>query len=156
MEKVLSYIKVALVIGLLVFIVMDLRDDPTSTAKIEDVAQAVLKASGLDVEEASNRSIKRFYGLDPQDYDGIVLYAPQDNMDVNEILIVKLSDVSQTSAVEEAIEERLSTQEQSFEGYGATQTKLLKDHVLKVRGNYVLYAVGENAQNIQKAFLNSL
>jgi hypothetical protein len=156
MKNVLTYIKAALVIGLLVFIIMDLREEPTSTAKIEDVAQAVLKASGLDVEEASNRSIKRFYGLDPQDYEGIVLYAPQDNMDVNEILIVKLSDVSQAQTVEDAIEDRLATQEKSFEGYGATQTKLLKDHVLKVRGNYILYAVGENAQSIQKAFLNSL
>ncbi len=153
----LTYIKMVLVLGLLVFVIMDLRGDATSNAKIDTVAQAVYKASGFeDVEQAPNRNVKRFYGLDPQDYKGVVLYAPKDNMDVNEILIVKLANTDQASSVEDAINERLKTQQKSFDGYGVEQTKLLKDHVLQVKGNYILYAVGENADKMQTAFLNSL
>ena len=157
MKKLLPYIKIALVLGWLIFIIFDLRDDPTSDAKIENVAKAAFEASGLqDVEQAANRIVKRFYGLDPQDYAGVVLYAPKDNMDVNEILIVKLASTEQAGTVEKAITERLETQQKSFAGYGAEQTKLLKDHVLQIKGNYILYAVGENASKIQAAFLNSL
>ncbi len=155
--NILSYIKVGLVLGLVVFVLMDLMGDSTSNAKIDTVAQAVYKASGFeDVEQAPNRSVKRFYGLDPQDYEGVVLYAPKDNMDVNEILIVKLASTDQATSVEDAINERLETQQKSFDGYGVEQTKLLKDHVLQVKGNYILYAVGENADKMQTAFLNSL
>ena len=156
-EDILTYIKMALILGLLIFIIWDLRGEKTSNAKIDKVQEAVYQASGLEnVEQAPNRTVKRLYGLDPQDYDGLVLYAPQSNMDVNEILIVKLSNTDQASGVEDAINERLETQEKSFDGYGVEQTKLLKDHVLQVQGNYILYAVGENASKMQAAFLNSL
>ena len=156
-RKFLPYIKIILVVLLLVFIALDMKSDDISNAKIEDVEKAVVNAAGVsDMEKSSNRMIKRFYGLNPQDYDGAVLYAPKDNMDVHEIFIVKLTDVSQTEEVKAAIEERLDTQKKSFEGYGAEQTKLLNDHVLVIKGNYIFYMVGENTSEAQKVFLNSL
>ena len=156
-NKIFQYVKIGLVLLLLVFIVWDLRDDDISNADIETVAESVAKAAGMDgLQPAGNRMVKRFYGLNPKDYEGAVLYAPKDNMDANELFIVKLSDVSQSDAVVDAIEERLETQKNSFEGYGAEQTKLLNDHVLQVEGNFILYAVGEQAKDVQAVFLNSL
>ena len=100
--------------------------------------------------------VKRFYGLNPKDYEGAILYAPSDNMDAKELFLIKLTDVSQSDAVQDAIEERLDTQKKSFEGYGAEQTKLLNDHVLEVKGNYILYYVGGNTSKVRQAFLDSL
>lgn len=157
MNRYLSYIKIGLILLLAVFIGWDLRSESVSSAKLEDVEAAVVKAAGFqDAEPAANRMIRRFYGLNPRDFDGAVLYAPSDNMDVHEILIVKLADLSQSQTVQDAIEERLATQKKSFEGYGVEQTKLLNDHVLQVSGNYILYAVGEHAADARTAFLNSL
>ena len=82
--------------------------------------------------------------------------APKDNMDVNELLIVKLKDTSQSKAVESAIRQRLDTQLKSFEGYGAEQTALLEAHKLQVKGNYIFFMVGDRAAAAQKAFLKSL
>lgn len=157
MKKYATYIKYVLTVLLLVFIIIDVGGDKISKADFETVKKNANKMSGFaDVPEAENRTIKRFYGLDPNDYEGIVLYAPQDDMAVDEMLIVKLKDISQQEMVEQAIEQRLDTQLTSFEGYGAEQVALLKKHVLNIEGNYIFYMVGEKTQEAQKAFLNSL
>lgn len=156
-RKYLSVIKSGLVLLLLVFIVLDMKSDKISDAKIEEIAKSTVKAAGFqNLERAENRMIKRFYGFNVKDYEGAVLYAPKDNMDVNELFIVKLKDTAQKGIVEEAIAERLETQLESFKGYGAEQTALLKKHVLVVEGNYVLYIVGKDAQTARETFLKSL
>ena len=156
-KKHFTHIKKVFIILLAVFILFDLFGDRTSKADINAVADETAKAAGFDdMTRAENRMIKRFYGVNPKEYEGAVLYAPQDNMDVHELFIVKLKDVSQQETIERAIEERLDTQIKSFEGYGSEQVALLKKHVLEVKGNYVFYMVGENAQVARKAFLNSL
>ncbi len=152
-----TYIKIVLVAALLVFIILDMANDPISNAKIETVAENVVKAADFQgMEQAEARMVKRFYGLNPKDYEGAVLYAPVDNMDAHELFLVKLEDVSQMQSVQDAIEERLDTQLKSFAGYGAEQTALLEKHVFQKKGNYVLYVVGEHAEDARKAFLESL
>ena len=157
MKKYFSQIKIVLAVFLLGFILMDIGSHPDSKSDVQDVAAKVVKAAGTgEGVPAEERMVKRFYGINPKDYAGVILYTPKDNMDVNEILIVKLRDQSQSESVEAAIQNRLQTQLKSFEGYGAEQTALLKAHVLEVRGNYILYAVGEKTDAVQKAFLDSL
>ena len=157
MRNIWSYLKIFLALVLLVFLALDLKGDPLSDASLEDVTQAVVEAAGLQEKEpAANRLIRRFYGLNPHDYAGIVLYAPSDNMDVHELLIVKLADLSQSEAVEEAIEARLDTQLKSFEGYGPEQVALLNAHRLNVEGNFIFFMVGETAPQGQAAFLSHL
>lgn len=157
MKKYYSHIKIGLAVLLFLFIVVDVGMDKTSDATIEAVTAEVARAAGVDAaNQAEERMVKRFYGLNPRDYDGAAFFMPKDNMDVNEILIVKLKDISQAESVETAVHNRLDTQIKSFEGYGAEQTALLKAHVLEVRGNYIFYMVGEKAKIAQKAFLKSL
>ncbi len=152
-----SYGKAALTVLLLVFMIWDMSSGSISDADIQSVAEQVVKAAGMEeMQPAGGRMVKRFYGLNPNDYEGVVLYAPADNMDARELLIVKLSDVSQREEVENAIEERLDTQMKSFEGYGAEQTALLESHVLKTEGNYVFYMVHEQAGKAESAFMKSL
>ena len=157
MKKYFSYIKIALVVLLLLFIVIDVKRDAESHSDINTVAAQVAKAADVGKESyAQERMIKRFYSLNPKEYEGAVLYAPKDNMDVNEIFIVKLKDKSQSETVEEAVQKRLETQLKSFEGYGAEQTALLEAHKLQVKGNYIFFMVGDRAAAAQKAFLKSL
>ena len=151
------YIKLALAAVLLIFIILDMANDPVSTADIGTVAEQVVKAAQFQgMEEAEARMVKRFYGLNPKDYEGAVLYAPVDNMDAHELFLVKLKDSSQKKQVQDAIQERLDTQLKSFEGYGAEQTALLNKHVFLEKGNFVLYVVGEHASDAQKVFVKSL
>ena len=129
-----------------------------SNADPAEVAEAVVET--IDMEnmlEADNQLIKRFYGLDPSSFEGCILYYPTTNMMAEEVLIVKLKDMSQQEQVRTAIEKRIETQKTTFEGYGVEQFELLTNNaVVEVRGNFVLFVVNANSAEAQKAFLKAI
>ena len=129
-----------------------------SNADPLEVAEAVVET--IDMEnmlEADNQLIKRFYGLDPASFEGCVLYYPTTNMMAEEVLIVKLKDMSQQEQVRTAIEKRIETQKTTFEGYGVEQFDLLTNNaVIEVRGNFILFVVNADSAEAQKAFLKAI
>ena len=129
-----------------------------SNADPMEVAEAVVET--IDMEnmlEADNQLIKRFYGLDPASFEGCILYYPTTNMMAEEVLIVKLKDMSQQAQVRAAIEKRIETQKTTFEGYGVEQFELLTNNaVIEVRGNFILFIVNADSAEAQKAFLKAI
>ena len=160
MNKIASFlmpIRIGMVAVLLVFMIYLQMGAKESDAAIGDVAGAVVNTLDTStMEESANRKFKKFYGLNAGDYDGVVLYAPLSNMDSEELLIVKLKNSSQAETVRAAIEKRLETQKSSFEGYGIEQYDLLENHILDIRGNYILYVVHSDANKALQAFRDSL
>ena len=129
-----------------------------SSADPAEVAEAVIET--IDMEnmlEADNQLIRRFYGLDPASFEGCILYYPTTNMMAEEVLIVKLRDLSQQEQVRAAIEARIETQKTTFEGYGVEQFELLTNNaVVEVRGNFILFIVNANSAEAQKAVLKAI
>lgn len=158
-ERPFTIVKFVLIACLLAFVFFTVASDPMSDASIDDVSQAVIEAMGDNMEtmkEADGRAFKRDFGLSANDYEGVVYYAPASNMEATEVLVVKLSDTSQQQGLRDAVETRVSQQLNTFEGYAPEQAGLMQDAVVDVRGNYVLYAVGSNAQVARSAFAKSL
>ena len=146
---------VAMTVFLLIFLVGSAPDADVSLGELEAVTAPELLEG--ETQKADERMLRRLYGLNPSDYAEIVLYYPASNMGVEELLLVKLKDTAQAETVEAAIAARLAAQKQSFDGYGVEQTALLNNNaVTEVRGNYILFAVGVNAQAIRQAFLEAL
>ncbi|MCC3863957.1 MAG: DUF4358 domain-containing protein [Terrisporobacter othiniensis] len=125
-----------------------------SVDKIENEMKQKVKFDKM--EKGDSKSLKRFYKLNANDYDGVILYTPQSTMDVNEVLIVKVKDKSQIEPLEDSIDSRINYQLQSFSGYGPEQCALVDNYELKSKGNFVFFAVSENAQQIKEAFLDSI
>lgn len=141
-----------------VLLVTMLSFDPLSDTPPEEMEQAVTSVLELSMmQKADNQMIRRLYGLNPADYEACVLYYPLTNMEAEELLLVKLKDAAQGEAVREAVETRLQTQKDSFEGYGISQFDLLTNHsVCRVSGNYVLFVVNEASDAALQAFLGAL
>ena len=155
--SILTILRIIMVAALLIFMIVLQVGNRSSNASLESVSQEVLGAADQEgMQESNNRMFQKFYGLDAQDYEGVTLYSPVSNMDAQELLIVKLKDSSQAEAVTQAINSRLETQMNSFEGYGIEQYAMLEDHILDVQGNFILYVVNPNAQAADDAFRNSL
>ena len=129
-----------------------------SNADPVEVAAAVTeKIDMTNMVEGDNKMVKRFYGLDPSEYDACILYYPTTNMMAEELLIVKLSDMSQQDAVRAAVEQRIATQKNTFEGYGVEQFEMLSSNaVVEIRGNYVLFVVNAASADALKAFLGAI
>ena len=155
--SVLTILRIAMVAALLIFVIVLQAGNKSSNASLESVTEKVLAAVDQEgMQESNNRMFQKFYGLEAEDYEGVTLYSPASNMDAQELLIIKLKDNSQAEAVTEAINARLETQMNSFEGYGIEQYAMLEDHILDVQGNFILYVVNPNAQAADEAFRNSL
>ena len=140
------------------FLIIMFGGNTVSNAKPEDVAAAVVETIDMtNMVEADNQMVKRLYGLDPAAFESCILYYPNTNMMAEELLIVKLSDMSQQDMVRAAAEARLATQKTTFEGYGVEQFDMLSNHsVLEVKGNFVLFVVNPACQEAKKAFLGAL
>lgn len=125
-----------------------------SVDKIETEMKQEVKFDKM--KKGDSKSLKRFYKLNANDYDGVILYTPQSTMDVNEVLIVKVKDESQIQSLEDSIDSRVNYQLESFSGYGPEQCALVDNYELKSKGNFVFFAISENAQQIKEAFLDSI
>ena len=147
----------AAVLATIVFLYTQVMQDRVSSAGFDDVSRAVLDQLDLDeMQPADAQMIRRLYGFAPSEMDGCTLYYPSTNMGARELLLVKLSDLSQQKAVTAAITARRQTQMNSFEGYGIEQYDLLEHSVLEVQGNYILFVVHEKADAVRQAFLKAL
>ena len=81
-----KYGMIVIIIAYVVFLLMREGGD----APLETVEKNVLEAVSTEgMEKAGTQDIKRYYGLNPEDYRGIALYLPNDVMGVNEVLIVR-------------------------------------------------------------------
>ncbi|MDD6024461.1 MAG: DUF4358 domain-containing protein [Oscillospiraceae bacterium] len=145
------------VILLLVFMFFQLSSLRTSSTDFDTMKEAVLASADLTpMVEADAQSLKRLYGLDGNDFEGVMLYYPTTNMGAEEILLVKLTATSQQEAVKTAMETRIANQMNSFDGYGITQYEMLEKAVVEVQGNYLLMVVAENPAPVRQAFLDAL
>ena len=148
----------AVVLVALISLVVMFGGNTASSAKAEDVAAAVVETIDMtNMVQAENQMIKRLYGLDPASFESCILYYPTTNMMAEELLIVKLADMSQQEMVRAAAQNRLATQKNTFEGYGVEQFDMLTNRsVIEIRGNYVLFVVNANCDAARKAFLGAL
>ena len=155
---VLSAVKWLILILILGFILWQvLSRGIQSRADFSAVAESVTSAADLSpMVEGDNQMVRRLYGLNPADYEGVLLYYPSSNMGAEEILVVKLSDLSQQETVKAAMEARIQAQMDVFEGYAPEQYATLEKGVVEVHGNYLLLVVAEDTAPVQKAFLDSL
>lgn len=153
----LAALKYLLLIAFAALLLFQSQGVRASEAPFEDVQNAVLSAADLSpMTEGGNQMIRRIYGLDPDGFEGILLYYPTSSMSVEEILLVKLSDVSQGDAVRQVLEDRIQSQIDVFAGYGPEQVAMLEKAIVEVRGNYALLVVAEDPDTVRHAFLGAL
>ena len=155
--RILRFISLLMTAALVVVIFVYLVRSEGSSKPIDEVAAQVTGLFENDKSEKSpERMLKKHYGLNAQDYEGVVLYSPISNMDAEELLIVKLLSADQMDPLMEAVQERLDSQTNIYEGYAPEQYDLCTHAVLDPEGNYFLFVVHENADQIQDAFRQAL
>ena len=143
--------------ALVVFIFMISDRDTESAADFDTVAGAVSAAAVTDnMQTADNQMIRRLYGVDPSDYDGVFCMYPTTNMGAEEICLIKLASMDQQEAAVAAVTARRDGQRAAFDGYGIEQCAMLDRSVIEVKGNYILFVSAGDTQPVLDAFLGAL
>jgi hypothetical protein len=119
-----------------------------------DLLAASQNLSGM--EKGNGKALKRYYGLNINDYQETLIYVPANYMDVSEILVIKVKDPLQLDLIEEAVDTRNAMQQQSFGGYGPEQVALLDNYEFKIIGNTLFYCVSPDASTLKDTFVKSI
>jgi len=143
--------------GILVFVILLSAGNAESAAAFDDVAAAVSAAvDDTNMQAADNQMIRRLYGLDPAQYDGVYCLYPTTNMGAEELFLIKLASLDQQQAVVDAVTARRDGQRTAFDGYGIEQCAMLDKSVIEVRGNYILFICAEDTAPVLDAFLGAI
>lgn len=100
-----------------------------------------------------SKALKRYYGLNSNDYEEVLIYTPSSTMEVSELLVIKMKDASsQADTIEKSIDSRIQKQEDNFKDYAPEQYETIQNYELSIKGNYVFFAVSKDAHDMKKEF----
>lgn len=142
----LRMIQLAAVAVLLLFIVALMREKKPVDIPLFEVESRILNQASLSgMVKSDNLRFKRAYGLNAEDYQELLYYEPETNMDVAELLIVRVADSTQVSALETAMEKRIAVQQKNFDGYGTDQIDTLQDARIYSNDLYVCLVIAKDS-----------
>lgn len=145
------------VVAILVYVVLLMIFTSGSTKPFEEVAKQVEAA--LDKEnltEQDSQSLKRYYGLNGAEYEGVLFYSSEFSISAEEVLMIKTKNEKQVQEVRDAMEKRIESRKNDFDGYAPKEVQLLENAQIKVRGNYIFMAVAPKAEEYSAVFADSL
>lgn len=152
--EILKYCVLILIVAYIVVLMVFTSGSTKPFEKIEKAVENVLNTE--NIEKADVQGLKRYYGLNSADYDGVMLYTSIASMSAEEVLLIKVKDSAQVQSVKEAVQKRLENRKNDFEGYAPKEAKLIEQAQLSVRGNYIFLAVAPKAETYKDAFAKSL
>ncbi len=152
--KIGRYISFLLI---LVFVVWLTIFKSGSTKPFEEVAYEVQESiEDEDLVKKDSQALKKYYGLNSAEYEGVLFYTSDFTMSAKEVLLIEVKHDVQVEEVKSAIENRIETRKESFEGYAPEQVQLLEEAAYVVRGKYIFVAVTPDAETYRQVFEKSL
>ena len=152
--SIMKYVILALIVGFVVLLMLNMSGSSRPFSEVEKDVEKALDKKELTRQEDSQ--FKRNFGLNAADYSGVMYYSSEASMSADEVLLVRVKSSDQIQEVTAAVEERIASRKNDFEGYAPEEAKLLDDAVKSARGNYIFYAVSAGAQEYLDAFNSSL
>lgn len=152
--RVMKYIVLLLTIVFVAALMIYASGSSRPFEEVEKAVSSSLDKSNLTLQDGS--AFKRAFGLSEADYAGVMYYASEFNISVEEVLVVLVKDESQIREVTEAIEKQVEARKNDFDGYAPEEVKLLEDAKQSVRGRYIFFAAAPKAEEYLEAFSNSL
>ena len=148
--KAASYAVSLLILGYIALLMIYVSGSNRSFSEMESSMEKVIDTTGM--KKLDGQMLKRNFGLNSTDYEGVMYYSSESSIDAEEVLMICVKKSSQTEQVTDAVEQRV----QDFEGYLPEQEKLLEEAQTSVRGNYIFYVVSSKASEYRAAFDQSL
>lgn len=137
------------------FIPSLIRETPSQVA-FADVVNAT--TAGLDMTnypQADQSVIRSKLGLEPSEFPGLNYYRSSNAMQAEEMLIIQF-DPAQQKQVLDAVDQRIESQKQVYEGYAPEQLAEMQNAIISVHPNYLLYVTGAQGELARSQFEEAL
>ncbi len=141
-------IEIAILIGLFIGLYPVLNIKTASMAAIKSDLEENINLDFVNVGD--EKTLKNLYYINRNDIEDFVSYAPKSNMDVEEILVLKVKEGTEISEIKSKISKRLQKQGESFKNYRPEKYNIIENAVLEEEGQYLIFIVSENVSSIHK------
>ena len=129
--KAASYAVLLLILGYIALLMIYVSGSNRSFSEMESSMEKVIDTTGM--KKLDGQMLKRNFGLNSTDYEGVMYYSSESSIDAEEVLMICVKKSSQPE-----------------------QEKLLEEAQTSVRGNYIFYVVSSKASEYRAAFDQSL
>lgn len=120
---------------------------------VKDIDSKVKQAVDLSsLKVADYPKLKKLYGISRAEIEDFVFYRAPSNIKADEIAIIKVKEPKYIAAVKEKILKRAEKQATSFRDYVPEEYFLIEKKIIRVKGNYILFAVSKDAEKIADVF----
>ncbi len=127
--------------------------ETTQNISLSEIQNKIIPTANLKNAEFKNLTdinTAQSYGISKDDIEeGIVYSTTNENSD--KIILVKTKGGPTTENVEKALANEVSSLINSWEN-NFSESEKLKNHILKTKDDYVLLAICNNSDNVEKAF----
>lgn len=134
------------------------KSPQSSNSSVVNVTSGEIKTKVMEsyehpaYQELTPEQVKEMYYIDPAILENYSVNIPMMNVNASEIAVFKVKDTSNIKAVEEGIGKRAADLDEVWKRYLPAQYELVKNHKIKVNGNYVMFVVHQDADKIIATF----
>lgn len=120
---------------------------------VKDIDEKIIESIDIsNMDMADEERLEKLYDIDIEFLQEFVLYVPKTNIEVNELFVLRAKDKDDIDDIKEKIENRIEEQSDNFRDYLPEEYYLIEKHVLNIKGNYILFAISEEAETIEDIF----
>ena len=147
-----AFIAVLIAFLAIVYMMNDARNVP-----MNKINSALVEKTDIEeLKKCNTRELLEFMLLDYSNYSEVLYYKSKVALDVTELLIVKAKDKNDLNSVQDAVEQRISSQINTYRDYGPKQVSQLKNAVITKRGRYLFYCVAEDPEKYEEVFRHAV
>ena len=141
-------IEIAIIISLFIGLYPILSVKSADITSIKSDLEKNIDSEFINVGD--EKTLKNLYYININSIEDFVSYAPKSNMDVEEILILKVKKDENMSEIKAKVNKRLEKQRESFKNYSPEKYKIIEDAILEEEGQYLIFLISENPSSIYK------
>jgi hypothetical protein len=154
---VVSIGKYVIAVLLLFYIVVLILGISGSNRSFEEVSTPLIRVlEDTDLVEVNGQVFRNLYGINPDDLEGVVMFTGEFRLSAQEVLLIQASHWSQVPEIVEMIEKSLVSRRQSFGRVVPEEVHWIDNAQLTVRGNHIFLAIGPEAAEFRRIFLDNL
>ncbi|EJL20558.1 DUF4358 domain-containing protein [Brevibacillus sp. BC25] len=109
-----------------------------------------------DMKQGDLEKLQKLYQIEAGKVEDFILYTASSNVKADELAIIKVKDASDTENVKVNIQQRIEAQTIKLKDYRPEEYFLIEKHVLKTKGQFVLFAVSKEVDQIESVFDEAL
>lgn len=157
-KRKLIIFAIAIVVILAIFVIYtQLRDDysnvtVTTNEIMDNIFQNLKEDNFSQNTELDDSGISETYGIDISKIDNYIIKVPIMNIRADEIAIIKIKEIKDLSYIVNKLKERANVVQNTFNKYLQDQYNLAVDHIIVIKGKYILFSISEDNEQIENIF----